>query len=125
MGPQAHFICPCPTLSKWVSGKSCPGLLPSPNPPPNPPTNPLQAHLSTQLCKSPYPQPPSKSTHTHLLLNIQHTTSSQSTYISKWWTSASFSKLPSVDRSARSHCTVQWLLFPALHIAQCNSNSKR
>ena len=45
MGLQAHFICPCPTLSKWVTGKSCRSLLPPSDS--NPPTNPSQAHLST------------------------------------------------------------------------------
>ena len=41
--PEAHFICPWPTLSKWVTVKSCRSRLP-----------PQQSFPNSQLCNSPF-----------------------------------------------------------------------
>ena len=66
--PQAHFICPCPTLSKGVTGKSCRSLLPPHQSFPSSPRNSASLHILF----SPAPQH-STSSKIYTFLSTQNT----------------------------------------------------
>ena len=81
--PQAHFICPCPTLSKGVTGKSCSSLLP-PHHQSFPSSNLNSASLHILNTLTPQHSSSSKCTHLHLATHNTVQTKFQCT--TAWWT---------------------------------------